>query len=113
MAMKFDGTQLTDGNTVVANVTGNNASKITFGRGKNSTIIYNGADNLEPLLNIRRFIMYQGIGTLTPVAIVRDDKIYKGLSHDEVLGTMQDVEKAIEGPADGIVKAALWVAKGR
>jgi hypothetical protein len=113
MAMKFDGTQLTDGNAVVANVSGNKGPKVTFGRGRNSTIIYDGADNLKALLNIRRFIIYEGIGTLTPVAIVRDDKVYKGLSHDVVLGTMKDVEKAIEGPADGIVKAALWVAKGQ
>ena len=111
MTMQFNGTQLLNGATVVANVTGNNASKMTFGRGKNSTIIYDGADNLKPLLNIRRFIMYEGIGTLKPVAIVREDKIYKGLSHDVVLGTMKDVEAAIAGPADGIVKAALWVAK--
>jgi len=111
--MKFDGKNLSDGGTIVANVTGNSATKVTVGRGKNSTIIYDGADNLKPIMNIRRAIMYEGLGTLRPLACVRDDKVYKGLSHDDVMGTLADVEKAIEGDADPIVKAALWVAKGQ
>jgi hypothetical protein len=57
--------------------------------------------------------MYEGIGTLRPLACVREDKVYKGLSHDDVLATMDQVEKAIEGDADPITKAALWVAKGQ
>jgi hypothetical protein len=47
------------------------------------------------------------------LACVREDKVYKGLSHDDVLATMAQVEKAIEGEADAITKAALWVAKGQ
>ena len=111
--MKFDGKNLTDGGKIVANVTGISASKMTVGRGKNSVIVYDGADNLKPIMNVRRSIMYEGIGTLKPLACVREDKVYKGLSHDDVLATMDQVEKAIEGEADAITKAALWVAKGQ
>lgn len=110
--MKFDGKNLTDGGKIVANVTGISASKMTVGRGKNSVIVYDGADNLKPIMNVRRAIMYEGIGTLRPLACVREDKVYKGLSQD-VLATMAQVEKAIEGEADAITKAALWVAKGQ
>ena len=57
--------------------------------------------------------MMEGIGTLRPIACVREDKVYKGLSHDDVIATMAEVEKVIEGEADTITKAALWVAKGQ
>jgi|TARA_B110000908_G_scaffold48886_1_gene59682 hypothetical protein len=98
--MLFDGKKLKDGSKIIANCIEN----------IKSTVVYKGAENLTPLFNIRRkSFIYGGLGTLQAIATVRGDKVYHGMSHDNVLTTIASVDKAIEGPS-GTTKVALWLA---
>jgi len=98
--MQFDGKKLMDGSKVLANCIEN----------IKSTVVYKGAENLTPLYNIRRkTFIYGGLGTLQAIATVRDDKVYHGMSHENVLASIEDIDKAIEGPS-GTTKVALWLA---
>jgi hypothetical protein len=88
---RFDGKTLKFGSTIIANVSGNNIRK-----GTGSTT--EG--------NIRSDQIRKGTGS-TVIANVRGRDIRQGTGSSRI-GTMDDVDKAIEGPG-GVTKAALWV----
>lgn len=88
---KFDGRSLKLGSSTIANVSGNNIRK---GSGSSTEG------------NIRNDQIRQGSGS-SVIANVRGRDIRQG-SGSSKIGTMDDVDKVIEGPG-GITKAALWV----
>jgi hypothetical protein len=88
---KFDGRNLKFGSSTIANVSGNNIRK---GSGSSTEG------------NIRNDQIRKGSGS-NVIANVRGRDIRQG-SGSSKIGTMDDVDKAIEGPG-GITKAALWV----
>jgi hypothetical protein len=88
---KFDGKTLKYGGSTIANVSGNNIRK-------GSGSITEG--------NIRNDQIRKGSGSLV-IANVKGKDIRQG-SGSTKIGTLDDVDKVIEGPG-GITKAALWV----
>ena len=89
--LKFDGKNLKDGGTIIANISGNNIR-----RGNGSAIIGNISGN-----NIR-----QGNGS-TILFNVAGDNIRQG-NGSTIIAKMKDVDAEIDGPGKAL-KAALWV----
>ncbi len=88
---KFDGKYLKYGSKTIANVSGDNIRK--------------GSGSITEA-NIRNDQIRKGSGS-TVLANVRGRDIRQG-SGSSKIGTMDDVDKAIEGPG-GTTKAALWI----
>lgn len=88
---KFDGKTLKLGSTTIANVSGNSIRK---GSGSNTEG------------NIKNDQIRMGLGS-NVIANVKGRDIRQS-SGSTKIGTMDDVDKVIEGPG-GISKAALWV----
>lgn len=88
---RFDGKTLKFGSRTIANVSGD---RIRKGSGSSTEG------------NIRNDQIRQGSGSKV-IANVRGRDIRQG-SGSSKIGTMDDVDKAIEGPG-GVTKAALWV----
>ena len=87
---KFDGLRLRQGSTTVANV-----RRTEICRGTGSTTIVNVKGN-----DIR-----QGSGSRVLATVSGSSIRVQG----STVGTMRDVDEAIDGPG-GIIKVALWVA---
>jgi hypothetical protein len=90
MSFKFDGRYLKDGATIVANISGNQIRK-----GNGSIAV----------ANIKDDVVRKGSGSIALINMKGTD-IRSGTGSMKV-GTMRDVDKAIDGPG-GITKAALW-----
>jgi single-stranded DNA-binding protein len=88
---KFDGKMLKFGGSTIANVSGNNIRK-----GSGSSV--EG--------NIKNDQIRKGSGS-SVIANVSGRDIRQGTGSSKI-GTMDDVDKVIEGPG-GITKAALWI----
>lgn len=89
--LTFDGTNLKDGGTVVANIKGNDIRE-----GSGSTV----------LGNIKGDEIRQGSGSST-IFNIKGDEIRQG-SGSSKIATMKDVHNAIDGPGKNL-KAALWL----
>jgi hypothetical protein len=90
MSFKFDGRYLKDGGTTIANVSGNQIRK--------------GTGSIT-VANIKDDVVRKGSGS-TALINMKGTDIRSGSGSMKV-GTMRDVDKAIDGPG-GITKAALW-----
>jgi hypothetical protein len=87
---KFDGRNLKQGSTTIANVSGNNIRK-----GSGSSV----------LCNVSGDKIRQGSGS-SVLCNVSGDKIRQG-SGSSTIAKMSDVRRAIDGPG-GVTLAALW-----
>jgi len=88
---KFDGTYLKDGSKVIANVKGTDIRE---------------ANGSHVIANIKVDDIREGSGSKV-LFNVKGDDIRQG-SGTSKIGTMKDVDKAIDGPGK-VIKAALWV----
>ena len=89
--LKFDGKNLKEGSTVIANISGNNIRS-----GNGSTVVGNiSGDNIR-----------QGNGS-TVLFNISGDNIRQG-NGSTIIAKMKDVDADIEGPGKTF-KAALWV----
>lgn len=87
----FDGTYLKEGSTVIANVRGDEIRK---------------GNSFTTIGNIKGNEIRQG-SSFTTIFNVSGDEIRQGSSFTRI-ATMNDVDRAIDGPGR-VVKAALWV----
>ena len=94
MALKFDGTRLTDGGKTLANVTGDR--------------IYEGINRSKALANIHGDRIYEGINRSKALANVHGDRIYEGLNRSKILFKTSDAAKKIGSTSQGPLTAALW-----
>ena len=94
MALKFDGTKLTDGGKTFANVRGDK--------------IYEGSGMGKVLANVRGDKIYEGSGMGNVLINVRGDKIYQGSGMGQTLFKTLDAAKKIGSTSQGPLTAALW-----
>ena len=94
MALKFDGTKLTDGGKTFANVRGDK--------------IYEGSSMVKVLANVRGDKIYEGSSMVKVLVNVKGDKIYEGSGMGKTLFKTSDAAKKIGSTSQGPLTAALW-----